>query len=154
MSAPSSSRARSSSTNSHSPRARPRPLPPPNPPDPPLTLLSTVNSRMQEQARLERYRTDENDIELGAVGGSRSGQGPDEERPDPPDGSQFLCTKVPTNLRPLPWHVRFRRRIGRGIYDDIRARAPYYLSDWTDAWNYRVIPATWVSDGCDAVHFE
>ncbi len=29
-----------------------------------------------------------------------------------------------------------------GIIQDIRARAPYYLSDWTDAWNYRVIPAT------------
>lgn len=27
---------------------------------------------------------------------------------------------------------------------DIRARAPYYVSDWTDAWNYRVVPATWV----------
>lgn len=21
-------------------------------------------------------------------------------------------------------------------------RAPFYLSDWTDAWNYRVLPAT------------
>ena len=30
----------------------------------------------------------------------------------------------------------------RGIVLDIRARAPYYFSDWTDAWNYRVIPAT------------
>lgn len=30
---------------------------------------------------------------------------------------------------------------GRGIVRDIRARAPYYASDWTDAWNYRVIPA-------------
>ncbi|KAJ6584664.1 HCO3 transporter family-domain-containing protein [Mycena capillaripes] len=31
---------------------------------------------------------------------------------------------------------------GSGIVFDIRARAPFYLSDWTDAWNYRVIPAT------------
>ena len=31
--------------------------------------------------------------------------------------------------------------IGRGIIRDVRARAPYYPSDWTDAWNYRVIPA-------------
>lgn len=29
-----------------------------------------------------------------------------------------------------------------GIINDIKARAPYYWSDWTDAWNYRVIPAT------------
>lgn len=31
--------------------------------------------------------------------------------------------------------------IGVGIMRDIRSRAPYYVSDWTDAWNYRVIPA-------------
>ncbi|TFY72879.1 hypothetical protein EVG20_g155 [Dentipellis fragilis] len=33
-------------------------------------------------------------------------------------------------------------RIGHGIIHDIRARAPWYISDWKDAWNYRVIPAT------------
>ncbi|THH21570.1 hypothetical protein EW146_g43 [Bondarzewia mesenterica] len=33
-------------------------------------------------------------------------------------------------------------RIGMGIIKDARARAPWYLSDWKDAWNYRVIPAT------------
>ncbi|KAI0768903.1 anion exchanging protein [Irpex lacteus] len=31
--------------------------------------------------------------------------------------------------------------IGSGIVRDIRARAPFYISDWKDAWNYRVIPA-------------
>ena len=30
----------------------------------------------------------------------------------------------------------------RGMIKDLRRRAPYYLSDWTDAWNYRVVPAT------------
>lgn len=29
-----------------------------------------------------------------------------------------------------------------GILRDIKARAPYYVSDWVDAWNYRVVPAT------------
>jgi hypothetical protein len=33
-------------------------------------------------------------------------------------------------------------RLGRGIALDARARAPFYKSDWTDAWNYRVVPAT------------
>ncbi|KDR82622.1 hypothetical protein GALMADRAFT_58471, partial [Galerina marginata CBS 339.88] len=32
--------------------------------------------------------------------------------------------------------------IGSGIILDIRSRAPWYLSDWIDAWNYRVVPAT------------
>ncbi|KAL1408759.1 hypothetical protein Q8F55_005572 [Vanrija albida] len=30
-----------------------------------------------------------------------------------------------------------------GMARDIRARIPWYASDWTDAWNYRVIPSTW-----------
>ncbi|KAH8085946.1 anion exchanging protein [Cristinia sonorae] len=34
-----------------------------------------------------------------------------------------------------------RFRLGAGIYNDIRSRAPFYWSDWTDAWNYRVVPA-------------
>lgn len=29
-----------------------------------------------------------------------------------------------------------------GMAADVKARAPYYLSDWTDAWTYRVVPAT------------
>jgi hypothetical protein len=33
-------------------------------------------------------------------------------------------------------------KIGAGIVRDIRARAPWYWSDWKDAWNYRVVPAT------------
>lgn len=30
----------------------------------------------------------------------------------------------------------------RGMYNDIRRRLPFYWSDWIDAWDYRVIPAT------------
>lgn len=30
----------------------------------------------------------------------------------------------------------------RGMINDVRRRAPYYASDWLDAWDYRVIPAT------------
>ncbi|PGG96116.1 hypothetical protein GX51_07981 [Blastomyces parvus] len=36
------------------------------------------------------------------------------------------------------WHVHFFR----GMIGDIKRRAPYYASDWTDAWDYRVVPAT------------
>jgi boron transporter len=36
----------------------------------------------------------------------------------------------------------FRIKVGAGIVRDIRARAPWYWSDWKDAWNYRVVPAT------------
>jgi hypothetical protein len=30
----------------------------------------------------------------------------------------------------------------RGMWKDIHRRIPYYLTDWTDAWTYRVIPST------------
>lgn len=28
------------------------------------------------------------------------------------------------------------------MIDDVKRRAPFYLSDWRDAWDYRVVPAT------------
>lgn len=46
---------------------------------------------------------------------------------------------VATNRRRIP---SFVRQLGSGIILDIQARTPWYLSDWTDAWNYRVVPAT------------
>lgn len=36
----------------------------------------------------------------------------------------------------------WRIHLFRGIVSDIRRRIPYYVSDWTDAWDYRVVPAT------------
>ena len=36
----------------------------------------------------------------------------------------------------------WRIRLFRGMINDIRRRAPFYWSDWSDAWDYRVIPAT------------
>lgn len=30
----------------------------------------------------------------------------------------------------------------RGMINDVRRRAPYYASDWLDAWDYRIVPAT------------
>ncbi|KAH7411612.1 HCO3 transporter family-domain-containing protein [Phaeosphaeria sp. MPI-PUGE-AT-0046c] len=38
-----------------------------------------------------------------------------------------------------PW---WRTRLFRGMVNDVRRRAPFYRSDWTDAWDYRVVPAT------------
>ena len=56
-------------------------------------------------------------------------------------------TRIGPNTRTMTGE---NKRIGNGfsirpfagIIQDIRARAPYYLSDWKDAYNYRVIPAT------------
>ena len=47
-----------------------------------------------------------------------------------PNRSFIVSSKLPS-IRPF-----------HGIINDIKARVPYYRSDWTDAWNYRVVPAT------------
>lgn len=54
-------------------------------------------------------------------------------------GSKALLQNATTTPRQTP---SFIRNLGAGIILDVRARTPWYLSDWTDAWNYRVIPAT------------
>ena len=36
----------------------------------------------------------------------------------------------------------WRIKLFRGMIRDVRRRAPFYGSDWRDAWTYRVIPAT------------
>lgn len=36
----------------------------------------------------------------------------------------------------------YKIRWFRGMIDDVKRRAPYYWSDWKDAWDYRVVPAT------------
>jgi len=38
-----------------------------------------------------------------------------------------------------PW---WKTQLFGGMINDIRRRAPFYWSDWADAWDYRVIPAT------------
>ncbi|KAJ5953226.1 hypothetical protein N7454_000122, partial [Penicillium verhagenii] len=40
--------------------------------------------------------------------------------------------------QPKWWRVH----LFRGMINDVKRRAPYYWSDWTDAWDYRIVPAT------------
>ncbi|CAE6496181.1 unnamed protein product [Rhizoctonia solani] len=49
---------------------------------------------------------------------------------------------APRTSTPLPPRHSHRLRPFSGMISDVKARAPYYLSDWTDAWTYRVVPAT------------
>ncbi|PSN68118.1 hypothetical protein BS50DRAFT_573078 [Corynespora cassiicola Philippines] len=36
----------------------------------------------------------------------------------------------------------WKTRLFSGMVNDVRRRAPFYWSDWKDAWDYRVVPAT------------
>lgn len=61
---------------------------------------------------------------------------------DSTSASRSPSATLRTSQKSIGLLSRFTRvRIGSGILHDIRSRAPYYISDWTDAWNYRVIPA-------------
>jgi hypothetical protein len=65
------------------------------------------------------------------------------ERSEP--GYQDVSAEASVTIRATPSQTgRFAwfGKLGGGIMLDIRARAPWYISDWTDAWNYRVVPAT------------
>ncbi|KAK2603761.1 hypothetical protein QQS21_004046 [Conoideocrella luteorostrata] len=39
-------------------------------------------------------------------------------------------------------NARWKIHLLRGMVNDVRRRLPYYVSDWLDAWDYRVVPAT------------
>ena len=43
-----------------------------------------------------------------------------------------------TKRQPRWWKIR----LFKGMIDDVKRRAPYYWTDWRDAWDYRVVPAT------------
>lgn len=43
------------------------------------------------------------------------------------------------NVRDSSW---WKTRLFRGVIEDVQRRAPFYWSDWRDAWDYRVVPAT------------
>ena len=87
--------------------------------------------------------------------GSRSGAGagavtgPDQTGPTsnlPPAGLRQTVSRNSatrshsgsTARTPRWWKIR----LFKGIIGDLRRRAPYYWSDWKDALDYRVVPAT------------
>ncbi|KAG1822625.1 HCO3 transporter family-domain-containing protein [Suillus subaureus] len=61
----------------------------------------------------------------------------EEQAKESPGSSTLLQNAATTRQTPS-----VLRKLGAGIISDVRARTPWYFSDWTDAWNYRVIPAT------------
>lgn len=60
---------------------------------------------------------------------------------DPPAAAPVTTTPTTTRRprRPERW---WTIHPFRGMARDVRRRLPYYWSDWRDAWDYRVVPAT------------
>lgn len=63
----------------------------------------------------------------------------------PPHSQENLSREVShahTNASSTRKRKWWRIRLFRGMINDVRRRAPFYWCDWTDAWDYRVVPAT------------
>ena len=54
-------------------------------------------------------------------------------------GAMYHSATVAPSRNPSWWP---NLKLFRGLHDDLCRRAPWYASDWRDAWDYRVIPAT------------
>jgi hypothetical protein len=64
--------------------------------------------------------------------------------PDDSSPSATIWSPDPVIAGSKPGILKYTKslRVGAGIWNDVRSRIPYYTSDWTHAWNYRVVPAT------------
>jgi hypothetical protein len=56
--------------------------------------------------------------------------------------NEFRQTNTNASARSRHVPKWWKIRLFRGMIRDVRRRAPFYWSDWTDAWDYRVVPAT------------
>ncbi|OLL26157.1 putative transporter [Neolecta irregularis DAH-3] len=65
---------------------------------------------------------------------------------DEQDISRGLSKQKSSCATSIPVRKSFSENIGIhpfvGIINDIKRRAPFYVSDWTDAWDYRIVPAS------------
>lgn len=64
---------------------------------------------------------------------------------DDQDGDEGIARSTTAGSSNKEAPTKWYQYLGCGMYQDIRNRLPFYVSDWTDAWNYRVVPATLVS---------
>ncbi|PLN80051.1 HCO3 transporter family-domain-containing protein [Aspergillus taichungensis] len=64
---------------------------------------------------------------------------PQSHNPEREHTRRSTTTTTHSSTRSAKW---WRIRLFRGMVKDVRRRAPYYWSDWVDAWDYRVVPAT------------
>ena len=59
-----------------------------------------------------------------------------------PENGRIDVSRTSTITGPSTRQRWWKIRLFRGMLNDIKRRAPYYWSDWRDAWDYRVVPST------------
>lgn len=97
-----------------------------------LRIRDWVRSPRSGEARHHHHRP--------GTGGGLLGHGSTPAEPEPDPTSRKKRSAATRGVADAdPW---WKIHLFRGMVNDVRKRAPYYWSDWTDAWNYRVVPAT------------
>ncbi|KAJ5276643.1 hypothetical protein N7524_002796 [Penicillium chrysogenum] len=102
--------------------------------------LPGPNMQASTSAQLKTPRQSQRLSSVCSARSSRSDHGAARRQ----DGAQENSQRRASTTASVPsaqekwWHVY----LFRGMINDVKRRAPYYWSDWTDAWDYRVIPAT------------
>ncbi|KAL6856430.1 HCO3 transporter family domain-containing protein [Trichoderma novae-zelandiae] len=66
----------------------------------------------------------------------------EQRAPDPMTAATTTSDRRPTSTSQRRGEAWWTIHPFRGMVNDVRRRAPYYVSDWLDAWDYRVVPAT------------
>ncbi|KAJ5467689.1 hypothetical protein N7475_005441 [Penicillium sp. IBT 31633x] len=103
--------------------------------------LSLPGSSMHAPAQRKPSRQSQRLSSVHSARSSRSSHAatrqPDQSMDRQPD-AQESTTASAQMAQSKWWHVH----LFRGMINDVKRRAPYYWSDWIDAWDYRVVPAT------------
>ena len=75
---------------------------------------------------------------LPSIRSGRSHHGPPQEARGPLTRERTRASTSASTKTAKWWRIRFFR----GMVNDVKRRVPYYWSDWIDAWDYRIVPAT------------
>ena len=102
-------------------------------------LTRRTSSRHSQQKPWQQHSAHRRPSFRSAGSRSRVRHDPEEEERLSRQASRQTAGSGASRRRQPKW---WKIRLFRGMIDDVKRRAPFYWSDWTDAWDYRVVPAT------------
>ncbi|KAI0471925.1 HCO3 transporter family-domain-containing protein [Xylariaceae sp. FL0804] len=105
-------------------------------------ISSSSSSKSQLRGRAaggERDYVNNNNTTEMVPDDTGAGAGPVRRQRTRASGGTSSSSKVKKAKKEARW---WKIHLFRGMVNDVRRRAPYFWSDWADAWDYRVVPST------------
>ncbi|KAL6705228.1 hypothetical protein ACN47E_007188 [Coniothyrium glycines] len=99
-----------------------------------MTPADTITTSIDNNGTLMRSSA-------SAAGSWRSRERPSPQHARATNDDHFASTTTRQSRRSSK-NAWWKTNLFGGMINDIKRRAPYYWSDWRDAWDYRVVPAT------------